>query len=259
MPYNDEKDINVNYTNKDFSGLKSALIEYAKAYFPNSYRDFNETSPGMMLMEMSAYVGDVLSFYIDNQYKESMLPLADERRNIINLAKSLGYKVKPTSTAFTDLKFTQTVGIVTSDDGEISPNFGEAVTLNSGVVVSSAGNSNINFETLAPIDFRASSSLDPVPKVSSTDSDGIINQYVLTRHVKAIGGTRKVKSFNISSPEKFLELKLTETDVVEIISITDSNNNTWNEVEYLAQDKVRVDTFYSGSTRNTAYDMVKFH
>ena len=93
--YNEFKDSNINYLNKDFSSLKSALMEYAKTYFPNSYRDFNETSPGMMLIEMSAYVGDVLSFYIDQQYREMMLPLAAERRNVVNIAKMLGYRTKP--------------------------------------------------------------------------------------------------------------------------------------------------------------------
>ena len=149
MPYNDtKKDINVNYTNKDFSGLKNALIEYAKAYYPNTYRDFNETSPGMMLIEMSAYVGDVLNFYIDNQYRESMLPLADERRNIINLAKALGYKVKPSTTSFVDLKFTQTVGTTTLPDGNIVPNYTDAVTLDSNILVNTAGNTDLVFETL---------------------------------------------------------------------------------------------------------------
>ena len=85
MPYNDKefKVSNVEYLNKDFSDFKNVLMEYAKSYFPETYRDFNETSPGMMLIEMSAYVGDVLSFYIDQQYKEMMLPLAQERRNVI--------------------------------------------------------------------------------------------------------------------------------------------------------------------------------
>ena len=97
------KESNINYLNKDFDSFKANLIEYAKTYFPNSYKDFNETSPGMMLIEMSAYVGDVLSFYIDSQYKEMMLPLAQERRNITNIAKMLGYKVKPTVPAYVDL------------------------------------------------------------------------------------------------------------------------------------------------------------
>ena len=91
------KESNVNYLNKDFTALKTSLMNYAKSYFPNTYRDFNETSPGMMLLEMNAYVGDVLSFYIDQQYKEMLLPLATERRNVINMAKMFGYKVKPVS------------------------------------------------------------------------------------------------------------------------------------------------------------------
>jgi len=257
MPYNDtKKDINVNYTNKDFSGLKNALIEYAKAYYPNTYRDFNETSPGMMLIEMSAYVGDVLNFYIDNQYRESMLPLADERRNIINLAKALGYKVKPSTTSFADLRFTQTVGTTTLPDGNIVPNYTDAVTLDSNILVNTAGNTDLVFETLAPVDFRVSSSIDLKPEATGTNADGLTNEYTLTRRVQAIGGKRKSKVFSVGSPTKFLELKLDDTDVIEVISVTDSNGNIWNEVDYLAQDKVRVDTFYSGSTRNTAYDMV---
>ena len=84
------KESNVNYLNKDFTSLKQSLMNYAKSYFPDTYRDFNETSPGMMLLEMNAYVGDVLSFYIDQQYKEMFSPLAEERRNIITMAKMFG-------------------------------------------------------------------------------------------------------------------------------------------------------------------------
>ncbi len=88
MPYSQKefKESNVNYLNKDFSSFKNSLMEYAKTYFSNTYKDFNETSPGMMLIEMSAYVGDVLSFYIDQQYREMLLPLAEEKRNIVNIA-----------------------------------------------------------------------------------------------------------------------------------------------------------------------------
>ena len=87
MPYNVKEfgETNTNYAAKDFRSLKSSLIEYAKGYFPTTYKDFNETSPGMMLIEMAAYVGDILNFYIDQQYREMLLPLAEERRNIINI------------------------------------------------------------------------------------------------------------------------------------------------------------------------------
>ena len=109
MPSYDKKDFketNVEYLNKDFGQIKNSLVRYAKSYFPNTYKDFNETSPGMMLLEMSAYVGDVMSFYIDQQYREMLLPLAEERRNIINMAKMFGYKVKPIVPAYVDLTFT---------------------------------------------------------------------------------------------------------------------------------------------------------
>ena len=84
MPYgkNELKVSNVNYLARDFNALKTELIRYTKSYFPNTYKDFNETSPGMMLLEMSAYVGDVLGFYVDQQYREMLLPLAEERRNL---------------------------------------------------------------------------------------------------------------------------------------------------------------------------------
>ena len=60
----------IKYLNKDFSQLKSSLTEFAKTYYPNSYKDFSEASTGMMFIEMAAYVGDVLSYYIDYQFKE---------------------------------------------------------------------------------------------------------------------------------------------------------------------------------------------
>ena len=115
------KESNVNYLNKDFSALKQSLMNYAKSYFPDSYRDFNETSPGMMLIEMGAYVGDVLSFYIDQQYKEMLLPLAEEKRNVINLANTLGYKVKPILPAYVDLSISQVLG-TTGDINNLQPN-----------------------------------------------------------------------------------------------------------------------------------------
>ena len=73
----------VQYLNKDFSDFRSRLIDFAKSYFPDTYNDFNETSPGMMFIEMAAYVGDVLSYYVDHQAKESLLVHAEERENAI--------------------------------------------------------------------------------------------------------------------------------------------------------------------------------
>ena len=202
MPYSNRqfKTTNVDYLNKDFDSFKSTLIEYAKTYFPNTYKDFNETSPGMMLMEMSAYVGDVLSFYIDQQYKEMMLPLAQERRNVINLSKTLGYKVKPVKASFVDLTFKQDVGYTLGDDNARYPNYTQAKSYDGGIIVKSSADSDIEFETLDGVDFSFSGSGYHNIEETSVDSDGLVNTYTLSRKVKAVGGSRKTKTFTVGSP-----------------------------------------------------------
>ena len=260
MPYSEEnKDLkisNVKYLNKDFTNLKSALIEYAKVYFPNSYKDFNETSPGMMLIEMAAYVGDVLSFYIDQQYKEMMLPLAEERRNVINIAKTLGYKVKPTTPAFVELDFTQTVAADTTDINNIKPAYSQAFVVAANQQIKASSDTTIIFETLDSIDFTTSSSYsgDNVEATNIDQNTGLTSEYTITRRVKAISGETKTKTFSIGTPEKFLKLTLPDLNVIEILSVKDANRNNWYEVDYLAQDKIPVSTHYiTDPNRSTAY------
>ena len=99
----------VNYLNKNFNNFKADLIEYAKTYFPQSYADFNEASPGMMFIEMASYVGDVLSFYIDEQFRESLLAYAEERKTVFDIAQSYGYKPTIATPSTSTLDFYQTV------------------------------------------------------------------------------------------------------------------------------------------------------
>jgi len=77
----------IKYLNKDVSDFRGSLIEFAKTYFPKTYSDFNESSPGMMFIEMASYVGDVLSYYIDDTLKESMMVYAEDTKNVIALAQ----------------------------------------------------------------------------------------------------------------------------------------------------------------------------
>mgnify|MGYP003110690523 CR=1 FL=1 len=246
----DFKESNVNYINKDFSNLKDTLINYAKSYFPDSYRDFNETSPGMMLLEMSAYVGDVLNFYIDQQYREMMLPLAEERRNILNIAKMMGYKVKPIVPAYVDLTFTSEVNASTSDASLVDYTDGGVFPAN--ITVTSNTNPDLVFETLEPIDFTVSQSIDANTPRTQNDS-GLTATYTLSRTVRAVSAETRTKTFTISTPQKFLKLTLPETNVVDIISCVDANGNDWYEVDFLAQDKVPIPTHYTNEIRTNAY------
>ena len=260
MAYTDKQKLietNVNYTSKDFSTIKADLIEYTKSYFPDTYKDFNETSPGMMLIELSSYVGDVLSYYIDYNYKENLLATATEKRNVRRLSEFLGYKVPNKTPSVVRLKVTTTIN---ADGTTGLPLYGTAPSsIDSGLQIASNVDSQILFETTAEIDFTSSGSIqvddDPLTSAPILNSDGEASSYTLTRYVRAVSGQTKTKTFTISSPTKFLELDLGEDNIVEVLSCIDSSGLTWYEVDYLAQEKVLKETHYSDDiNRNTAYD-----
>jgi len=249
---------NVKYVDRDFIALKNSLISFAKQYFPNTYKDFNETSPGMMLIEMSAYVGDVLNFYIDHQYQEMMLPLAEEKRNIINLARTFGYKNKAIIPAYVTLTLTQEVDADVTDATNPRPDYTQAVAIDKGMRVNSTTNPQISFETLDVVDFTISGSNDRFPEVSSVDdSTGLAQKFIITRNVQAISGETKSFTFSIGPPKKYRKLTLPEQNVVEIISCTDTNGTPWYEVDFLAQDKVPKERHYSEDLNRTSgyYDV----
>jgi len=87
-------DKNISYLNKTFSDFKSNLVNYAKTYFPTTYNDFSDASPGNMFIEMASYVGDVMSFYVDTQIQENFLLYAKEKENLYALSYAFGYRPK---------------------------------------------------------------------------------------------------------------------------------------------------------------------
>ncbi len=256
MAYTSDKKFqpsNIKYTSKDFTSIKSDLVDYTKSYFPDTYKDFNETSPGMMLIELSSYVGDVLSYYIDYNYKENLLATATEKRNVLNLAQFLGYKHNPTTPSTVELTITKDVNKMSSTDR--TPNYSEGVqTIDSGFQIASSIDSELIFETLDYVDFTMSGSYpigDAVPQTFS--ADGETETFRITRKVNAISGKTKTKTFTITSPTKFLELDLGEENVIEILNVTDSSGQKWYEVDYLAQDRVLKETHYTNN-RTNAFD-----
>ena len=240
---------NINYTSKDFSTIKKDLVEYTKSYFPDTYKDFNETSPGMMLIELSSYVGDVLSYYIDYNYKENLLATATEKRNIRRLAEFLGYKTPNKTPSVVRLKVQTTIN---ADGTTGEPLYGEAPSsIDSGLQIASNVDSEVIFETTGEIDFTSSGSGDPEISAPSLNDNGEASSYTLTRYVRAVSAKTKTKSFTLTSPTKFLELDLGEDNVVDILNCQDSSGQKWYEVDYLAQEKVLKQTHYSDSSNDT--------
>ena len=244
------------YTNRDFLSLKKDLISYAKEYFGDSYKDFNETSPGMMLLEMTAYIGDSLSFYIDQQFKEQLLPLAEEKRNMMNISKTLGYNPRSVVPSVTILEFKQLLDA--SVPGGV-PDWSNSLIVGKGSKVQSKSNSDVVFETLENLDFRVSGSAQQHDEFIpySQNSDGLTNKYQVVRSVYAMSGRSKSYNIKIGDSIPFLKVQLPDQDVVDIISVTDSHGGTWYEVEYLAQDKVFQESYYTG-TDNSGEDLYQY-
>ena len=222
----------INYLNKDFGDFKSNLIEFAKQYFPNTYNDFNEASPGMMFIEMASYVGDVLSYYIDAQFRETLLAYAEEKSNEYNIAQSFGYKPKTTSPSEVVLDVFQTVPALNG-----KPDYRYALTIDGGTEINASSNGT-PFRTLEDVNFKFSSSYDSRDTTIFETDGGEPTKFLLKKKVKARSGEITTEFFDFGSAEKYSQIRLNNADVIEIISCTDSDGNKWYEVDSLARDTV---------------------
>ena len=222
----------VNYINKDFSDFRDNLVEFAKIYFPNTYNDFNESSPGMMFIEMAAYVGDVLSYYIDSSFRESLLAYAEEKRNIYTIAQSFGYKPKVTSPSSVVLDVFQSVPALNQ-----KPDLRYALNVEAGAQIT-AGSTGTTFRTLEDVNFKFSSSFDPRETTILESDSGVVTKFLLKKKVKAESGIVVTETFSFGTATKYSQIKLANSDVIEIISCTDSDSNTWYEVDSLARDTI---------------------
>ena len=248
---------NINYIGKDFATFKQNLIDFTKTYFPNTYSDFNEASPGMVFIEQAAAIGDVLSFYQDTQLKESMLSHATERKNVVSLAQSMGYKPKVTSPAITTLTVYQLIPSVYNAQNNSGTNY-EADSrfyfkIKAGFEVQSSTNSNVSFITTDAIDFA--NPTDRTIEVYERDAiTGTPTQYLVSKKIKAISARENTTGITLGSDTDYPTIQLSETNIIQIVSIADSNNNKYYEVPYLAQESIFVEqpnvnelSQYSGS------------
>jgi hypothetical protein len=227
----------ISYLNRDFSQFKKNLIEYTKTYFPKNYQDFSDSSPGTIFIDMAAYVGDVLSFYLDQQFKESLFPYTEERKNVLALSKFLGYKPKVSRPSLTNFDVYQLVPSVKNDVGEYIPDEKYTLRIKSGMqLINSAG---IAFVTTDVIDFSMDTVNSPREiTVSSRDEYGIPQFFLIKKTANGISGQIVTKTFIVNENTPYYKLYLDEPNVLEILDVRDQDNVPWYEVEYLAQDIV---------------------
>ena len=228
---------NITYINKDFTELRANLINYAKTYFPTTYNDFTPTSPGMMFMEMAAYVGDILSFYLDNQFQENYLQYARQTNNLFELAYMFGYKPNVTQVATTNITFYQQVPSILSGSTYI-PDYTYALFIPSNSSITSTIKNIQPFLIEDPVDFSVSSSNDPTEVTVYATSGGNPTYFLLQKNRKAISATINTTNFSFGSPIPFNTITINNSNIIGILDVVDSQGNSWNEVDYLGQEMI---------------------
>jgi len=229
---------NFNYVGKDFATLKQNLIDFTKTYFPDSYSDFSEASPGSIFIEQAAAIGDMLSFYQDTQLKESILSYASEKKNVLALAQSMGYKPKLTSPAVTTLTIYQivpSIGVGTAN----KPDDRFYLKIKDGLQIDS--NDGVTFRSTDVVDFSLADGreIDVYERDTNTQEP---SRYLITKKVKAISATEKTTTISFTTNDvDYPTATIVDSNIIAITSVVDEDNIKYYEVPYLAQETIFVE------------------
>ena len=223
----------ISYINRDFTQFREQLINYSQTYFPNTYNDFSDTSPGMMFMEQAAYVGDVLGFYIDNQVQENFIQYSRQTKNLYELAYMYSYKPKVTGLANTDITLYQLLPAVASGSAYV-PDWNYALLFPTNLSITSVDNLSQTFVTQDVVDMTYSSSISPtnvtVAQISGTDP----TYYLISKKVKAVSGAIQTTTFTFGDYVAFPTVTINDSNIANIVDVFDSNDNEYydtNNVE----------------------------
>ena len=231
----------IKYVNRDFTSLKQALIEFTKTYFANTNSDFTDASPGMMFIEQAAYVGDVLSYYTDAQLKESFINVASNYSNILTHAQNFGYVPKisrPATTTLTIYQVVPSIFTANSGTGSHEPDYDFCVKIKEGMQVESQSNKNVIFTTTDMVDFTDAKDRNVTVLLQN---GGVPEKYLLSKTISAISAnviTKEINLGNSFTPNP--TINITDSNFIKIVSVTDSSNNQYYEVPYLAQEMIYV-------------------
>lgn len=226
-----KKKVPIDYTSRDFSSIRKDLVEYAKRYYPDTFRDFSEASFGSLMIDTVSYVGDILSFYLDYQVNESFLDTSIEYNNIVRQGKQMGYKFRGATTSYGTCAFF--VKVPANSTG-LGPDSNYTPTLKKGAVVSST--SNASFILIEDLDFNDESNVVVVAETNTTT--GLPTTYAIRAFGRVASGEMGTETVKVSAFERFKKIRLTTPDIVELVSVVDSEGHRYYEVDYLSQDVV---------------------
>jgi len=240
----------INYTSRDFNSIRDELVAYAKRYYPDKVKDFSQPSFGALMLDTVAYVGDLLSFYLDYQANESFLSTAIEYNNVVKLARTLGYKIQTNPSSFGTL----TVYIlVPTESNTVAPDENYMPILKRGSTFSSSNGTL--FTLIEDIDF-SDSTLERV--VAQTDPQtGAPIKYAIRSFGQIVSGEIGVETIDVGEYVKFPRFKLETNNIAEVLSIVDSENNRYFEVDHLTQDVIYIPVVNMSENRDTVRNILK--
>jgi len=232
LPYRKKDIIPINYTSRDYESIRNDLITHVRRYYPNVYQDFNEASFGSIMIDTVAYVGDILSFYMDYNVNESFIETSIEENNILKLARQMGYRYRgvPASSGEVTLYI-----IVPNLISGVGPDLDYAPILKRGAIFS-AGGQGASFSLNEDVDFSLPSN---ETVVATTDSvTGVPTGWAIKTKGQIISGQIRRKTVDVGDFERFRKVLINDQDITEVISVTDSSGNRYFEVDYLTQDVI---------------------
>jgi len=221
----------IDYTSRDFDSIRRDLENYAKRYYPNTYKDFNQASFGSLMLDTVAYIGDILSFYLDYQANESFLETAVEYNNVLKLARQLGFKLNRSPSSYGILTFY--IRVPTSPGLAEGPDYSYAPVLAAGSTFSSTGGGS--YTLLEDVDFNASNIQITVGDVNA---DGSPIDYIIRAQGRAVSGRTSFQEVNVGDFERFRRVNLQTQNIAAVISVTDSEGHEYVEVDHLSQNVI---------------------
>ena len=228
-----------NYLARDFDGFRAQLVEYARIFFPDKIQDFSEASLGGLLIDLSAFVGDTMSFYMDHQFNELNYETATELVNIENHLRNAGVTIRGKSPASTNVDFTITVDGLTQSTGLVVPDTSQLPKVLTGTEFTGGG---ATFTTLQDIDFAKTDFIGQLlgtVEVATVNADGSPATFNITRSIPVAAGNLITENISISNTfVPFRTVTLANADVSSITGVFDSDGNDYFEVDDLSQDNV---------------------
>ena len=240
----------IKYTSREFDTIKQDLVQYARRYYPEVYRDFNEASFGSLMLDTVSYVGDILSFYLDYQVNETFLDTAAEFSNVVRLSKQLGYKYRgvPSSTGTCTFYC-----IVPANEVGLGANSNYLPILKRGSTMTSEEGSAFILEE--DVYFNDPNNIAVAARVD--DSTGYPTSYAIKSHGKIVSGELSRERITIGDFIKFRKVPLSTANLTEIVSVVDEEGHEYFEVDYLSQNVIYRAVTNRGTDNETVSAIMK--